>query len=299
MRNDTGRRGIAGRPDGSRGCLLVAATLALLVGTSCETEDAWIRRHFAVEQLSFPGEVITLPTTRWDALFLVEATFADSGPHIMILDTGVYETMVANDVGGNLPQDEEGHRRIAALQIGAVELRDVAAVTHDLSDIRRAMGTQVSGILGMGAFSECLLTFDYPAGEVRLSRGALRRDDSTWYYGLDTQARPTLPIALDSLRDHVMLDTGAAADLVLPSLDGVRVVDLPKSGAPLVNLSGTYRSSTARAAATARIGPLEIDQPRIQVNLNSVPIAGARLFRDHAVTFDQRQQLVRFEHARH
>ena len=49
------------------------------------------------------------------------------------------------------------------------------------------------------------------------------------------------------------------------------------------------------AAGVASLGPIRREQPWIIVQKHGLPIAGAKLFQEYALTFDQRRQLLRFE----
>ena len=51
----------------------------------------------------------------------------------------------------------------------------------------------------------------------------------------------------------------------------------------------------AQAAGVASLGPMRLEQPRIIMQKHSFPIAGAQLFQDYILTFDQRRRLLRFE----
>lgn len=276
---------------------LGAAALVCACGTPGHT---LYFEGFAARSVEFPGDRVVIPTRRWNELFLVDGKLNET-PVTMVVDTGLYETFLRSTLVAGLTRDAEARCHIDSLTIGPLVLRDLMGTAYPIEQVAEALGVPIDGILGLSAFRELLLTFDYPAGELSVARGSLARAPDTLDFEWDDQHRPVAPLALCDYRTEVMLDTGAAAPLMLPLSSEVTLVEPLAQADSIVNLSGKFRASMGRAACEARIGTARgasvvLEPPAILFS-DTIPIAGAQLFGDFAVTFDQRRRLVRFTRA--
>lgn len=88
---------------------------------------------------------------------------ADGAMTRMLVDTGAFETVVDRTIASRLGF-EAGHGVIASLALGSLVVRNVPAVSRDLSGLGRSLGAPVTGVVGMRLLALLHATIDYPSG---------------------------------------------------------------------------------------------------------------------------------------
>jgi hypothetical protein len=263
-----------------------------------------------------PPEGIDLPMTLVDHLPAVEVMVNGSGPYRFAIDTGAAGALrVDSDlarklgmkkVGEVLGGDPSGKNPVSmtvvqvdSVQLGGATFVRIDSATRDYQKENRLEG--VDGIVGFGLFSGFTVTFDFPAGRLRLELRDLPPAN-----GLDVlpytdgDGVPSIAIQVDSLDMVAHIDVGSMGGFVLPE----RLIGkLPLGGEPKVigtarTASNTFEIRGAPLHGTLRVGGLEFVDPRLEFQ-PIMPDAniGSRVLRDFRVSFDTRNKRVRFTRA--
>jgi hypothetical protein len=261
------------------------------------------------ETLAPPGETV-LPATMCGDAFLVSARINDRGPYTLLVDTGAASVVLTPDVAAEM-QDRIGRTfvpavgatgrrvpvtqrvRVDELAVGELRLRGFNALVMDLKGFETALGGDLDGILGYPAFRDLLLVLDYPAGQVRIARGALSPGDSDV---LRTRGRqtPQVPVRLQGRTLDVVVDSGSSGDLMLRWRGALEYKVQPRVVGTVLAIGGTDVRKVGRAAGEAVIAGRSFVEPFIEPSRHT-SLVGTQLLREFRVTFDQRSGLARFE----
>ncbi|MCP4592854.1 MAG: hypothetical protein GY842_19130, partial [bacterium] len=184
------------------------------------------------------------------------------------------------------------------LELGAARFRGVDAVVVDLGFIVGG-NRAIDGLLGFGLFADCLLTLDYPAKKVRLEQGVLpphRGKDILRYQIAQRCPRVTLRLADRTVR--LAVDSGSNGALTLPrSLrKKLRFHAPPVAMGRVQRTGGAHAAEIARVVGTLKVGRHQIADPLVRLFGRS-GVLGNRILQHFAVSFDQRNALVRFVRA--
>ncbi|MFT7536398.1 MAG: hypothetical protein ACI85K_002352 [Hyphomicrobiaceae bacterium] len=113
------------------------------------------------------GEV-QLPTQRHGNYYLVDALIDCQGPDPILLDTGAGTTVLSPHVA---KQTGVSHRMDSVRNGGFLATGSIPCRVQSLEQVSHALGFQIEGILAQQVFKGMLLTYDFPAGEVRVRSG--------------------------------------------------------------------------------------------------------------------------------
>jgi hypothetical protein len=246
----------------------------------------------------------------------VDVLVNGKGPYRFAIDTGgagalrvsaaLAKELGLKTVGEVWAGDPSGKNRerrevvaVDSVQLGAATFVRMDASTRSESQSARLPG--VDGIIGFGLFSGYTVTFDYPAGRLRLEPKDLplpNGDDIVPYS--DEDGVPSITIRVDSLEMIAHVDAGSMGGFVLPE----KVMDrLPLAAEPVVigrasTISNTFEIKGAPLRGTVSIGGIEFVDPRLEFQ-PIMPDAnvGSRVLRDFRVSFDTRNKRIRLTRA--
>lgn len=277
--------------------LPAAITLVILTGAS-----ASIPAQDTIHQA--PMEV-----TRGKPYVMV--TVNGKGPFRFLIDTGTGgEAIVTPELASILQLPETGKiilndptglggqeaplRTIDTLEVAGVEFYALKAAEHALL----ASDGSCDGILGFPLFRGLLLTLDYPGRRLVLADGELDADGDTSVQPF--RLKDSVPIAdltIGDLHVDALLDSGGAG-LSLPErlIPQLAFTSAPKLFGRAHSLSTLFDVKVAKLATDVQLGDIALDQPWIEIN-PAFPLAnfGAVPMQHFVVTFDQDNQLVRFD----
>lgn len=234
------------------------------------------------------------------------------GPYRVIVDTGAAGTVIAEPLARELGLPEQarasmgaggsGRRvpatltRLETVTLDDLELAGVAAVFGDLSVAQR-VAPDVQGVLGAGTLDGLLLTFDYPAGRLRVEPGELPAADGRTIFEWPAEdAVPSLPVDVAGLPLRMDLDTGANGGFVLAAgveqqLDWLEPLT---DGRPLRTVDGETATRDGRLRGRVRIGEHDFVDPAASVRADGDRSrVGYALLKDFVVTLDARNRRVR------
>jgi predicted aspartyl protease len=284
---------------------------ALLAG--CAT-PADLRPEPTAALIEGEAPSVVLPTRRCANYFLADVTINGRGPYAMLVDTGASHTVVSARVARDLEADAtpmalgaargsqgrtqkiESLVRARSLRAGALELREFNAITLDLAGVQAALGTRLDGILGYNAFGGLLLTFDYPASEVRVARGALPTPDGDRVLKLVSQERPEVVARVNGRPRTMLIDTGKAGAFTLSRFDRLDFLAPPADVSTGVAIGGSFVLRAGRLADDVTLGGVTFARPIVE-NSDSSDLIGAEALKPFVVTFDARRARVRLEGA--
>jgi hypothetical protein len=183
---------------------------------------------------------------------------------------------------------------LKSLLVAGVEFTGVRAVVH-------ALGSEeppCQGLLALALFRDSLLTLDFPNRELRLASGSLSPDGGQFVLPYRMPAGlPIITIRFGKSITDAQIDSGGTG-LSLPENLASR---LKFASDPLEigygsSLSTRFRIKEAKLASDVSLGRYTFKQPWVEVN-RAFPLVnlGASAMQTFAVTFDQKNALVRFE----
>jgi len=233
------------------------------------------------------------------------------GPFRFVIDTGTGgEAFVTAELADRLglpvtgqvrlsdPSGQGGQRApmvlIDSLEVAGAQFTHVKAVEHALS----AGDGPCAGLLGFVLFRNYLLTLDFPNRKLLLSDGALKPDGghSVLPFRMP-EGVPIVPMRVDGVHIDAQIDSGGGG-LSLPEN---LVPRLKFSAGPALfsngqSLSTRFQIKAAKLASDVRVGGYTFNQPFVEIN-PAFPLAnfGSCPMQSFALTFDQRNGLVRFE----
>ncbi len=257
------------------------------------------------------GGEVTLPARRLGDLLVVEVEIDGKGPYAFLVDTGTAATVVSPAVASQLPprarrrpvytRDSGGRERrvgqevvVPRLVLGGAEFRNFRAMEIELSELEAATGFRIDGLLGFSLFSQCLLTIDFHAGQLRLASGRLDHPDGQEVLPLKiVNGAPQVTLLVGDAQVPVVIDSGSVEPVTIPAAAAPRLASGPAPGPLMAGLTGRHRSQVGRLAEPLRLGRTSFTGAI--VFLRDAPAAvGVPLLKPFAVTFDAASQAARF-----
>jgi predicted aspartyl protease len=242
----------------------------------------------------------------------VMVTINGRGPFRFVIDTGTGgDALVSPELAEQLalptvgqatlsdPSGQGGRKvpivQIDSLKVAGVEFTKVRAVEHKFF----SEAGDAEGLLGFTLFRDYLLTLDFPNRRVTLANGSLAPDGEKTV--LPFRMPAGVPIAwlkVDGLQPiEAQLDSGGGG-LVLPQQLAARLkydVD-PVPFASGQSICTKFEIKAARLASDVKIGRYTFTHPVVEIH-PAFPLVnfGSPPMQMFAITFDQKNLLVRFE----
>ena len=245
---------------------------------------------------------------------VVEVQLNGQGPFAFMLDTGagmqadidtsVAERLKLRSTGRAISGDPSGQNdqqlttaTIEALTIGKAEFHHVTAlvrpqrITKDYPD--------VDGILGFALFTDYLLTLDYPAMQLKLSRGDLPVANHTDVLNFEIENRiPVIQLAIGKIRVRAHVDSGNfVAGFILPEevVGQLQLLSSPVTVGSARSVTNRIELKQVQLRDAIRIGSFEFPQPTVQFPALSDTNVGFKVLREFSVTFDQKNRRMKLE----
>ena len=268
------------------------------------------------EHSSVPPEGVEVPMELATHLPAIEVMVNGKGPFKFAIDTGgsgvarVDSALAAQlglpvvgEVWGGDPSGKNRRRMdvvgLQSIEIGGARFETLHASTRNYNEPGRMHG--VDGILGFGLFSGYTVTFDYPAGRLRIEPTALPPVDGKRVLDYtDADGIPSIHIQVGTMDMVAHVDAGSMGGFILPE----RVLDqLPLAGPPKVvgkarTVSNTFEIKAAPLKGTLTIGDIAFEDPSLEFQ-PIMPDAnvGSRILRDFRLSFDTKNKRIRFTRA--
>lgn len=232
-------------------------------------------------------------------LFAID-TGAEGGPR---LDSSLMEKlelkpsgqMRAGDPSGRNPQMADTVK-LDSVEVGGLRFTGLDATSRNYKNSPRPLAAD--GIIGLGLFLDYLLTLDFPAKVVRISRGELPKADGQEILDYKPEhGIPSVELSVGGTKITAHLDSGnRVGAFVFPT---AFVEKLTRASEPAVvgrarSASGEMEIKQVQIKEMVRLGQYEFPEPTITFPaLGEMANVGAKVLGDFAITFDQKNQRVR------
>jgi hypothetical protein len=287
--------------------------LACLVFTSARAQQP-ARPSAPIAAIPSSGVEVPLRLVRGRPL--VDVRINGGGPYTFLFDTGAagdaradaglaekLKLPVIGESRGGAPGGQVATMPIVqfdTVEIGAAKWAPVAAPSRDYNQRERSGEPHIDGIVGLGLFTDALVTLDFPRGVLRIVPGALPEPDGKDVLAFENPRRVvqiTLDVAGTSMTGDI--DTGGPDGVTLPGgmMDKVPLAQPARVIAQGATVSGPMDISEGTLRGSVTIGRYVITNPAVQF-VPPFPHAnlGIALLSQFALTFDQKNKRVRFAH---
>ena len=243
---------------------------------------------------------------------VISAKINGQGPWDFILDTGcslsaIIDASVIEELeiepGEALPfLGMEAHEVwIETIQFGELALSGVASVSTKTGRMVSGMNT-TKGILGIGLFADCLLTFDFPEKQFVVALGELPEADQEEILAYQSEGFIEFDADVAGVQIPMHLDTGSPGDLMLINRYDKK---LPLTAEPTAagSVQTPMGGATVRNATLdglLKIGRHEFTNPKLrfadlpQMTRSGAGNIGSGLLQHFAITLDQQNRRLRF-----
>lgn len=305
--------------------LLLLAVLA--AGAACTTD---LPRRVATR--SAIDQTVRVPMRVYNDVPIVQVSINGAGPLNMIVDTGIASVALSSDVVEQLglPGASGGSRmirtgsgftaiegcRVATLTLGDIRFTNFDADVLDMPDSLIAATGPVHGLLGLRQFHHTRLTFDYPAGELRIepATGQRMTGPDVLDGRLARAQHVFVPITVAGEEVYAMLDTGTGAGFLLQPDHASRLTFShgPRRFGQNLTPTGTTERRLGRLDGAIRVGPHLFVDPIVSIGASPevlspagdqrrfgklVPLVGGETLRRFVFTLDLSTHQARLAHA--
>ena len=258
---------------------------------------------------------VELPMKFRDGEPVVEVMINGQGPFLFAIDTGgqgeiradisLVEKLGLKKVGEVIEGDPSGKNNrtadlvgIDSIKIGNLEFRNLEAATRDYN---RRPGMKIDGILCFELFKNHLLTLDYPAKIVRVEEGSLPQANGKDILSFENpRGIPVIKLGVGNQTIDTHIDSGNAnGGFVFPTerIEKLSLASEPKVVGRAQTVTNVFEIKEVKIKDTIRFGSFEYSEPTIVYPGPSPREAniGARILRDYALTFDQKNKRVKLD----
>jgi predicted aspartyl protease len=241
----------------------------------------------------------------------VMVTVNGKGPFRFVIDTGTGgQAFVSSELAQELDLPSTGRIRVSdpsrqggqkvpmvsikSLNVAGIEFTNIKAAVHRLGN----GDGSYQGLLGFVLFRDYLLTLDFPRRELRLTSGTLAPDGEQFVLPFRMpDGLPIVSLHIDGLAIDAQIDSGGTG-LSLPQNFSARL-RFATDPAPFriaQSLSTRFQIETAKLSENVHLGAYTFKRPNVELN-RAFPLAnfGSTPMQSFAITFDQKNELVRFE----
>ena len=264
---------------------IALAGVAVAATSACTTPSPYPERA----TLPSMETAYALPTERCGDYLVVQTRIDGAGPFPLLLDSGAGRTILDPHVVA-----EAGlGRTIDSLAMGEYVVREFGYGTLDMEELSSALGRRIDGILGHPVFAGVLLEWDVHRGTVAVSAGSLDPSDPGVVPAREHR-RPFVGSIVGTDTLWVLIDTGSSHGLTLRDPDRFEYLTPLEVTGARTRVDGVHLVRSGRLAGEVRIGPMRVDRP-VVVNSVSVDLVGQDVLRHFRITFDQVNDLIRFQ----
>jgi len=241
----------------------------------------------------------------------VMVTVNGKGPFRFVIDTGTSGgAFITPELTGILGLSAVGQARLSdpskqsvqsvpivmihSLAVAGFEFRDVKARVHVLGNGEGSY----QGLLGFSLFRDCLLTLDFPNRELTLADGSLLSDGEHSVLSFRMpDGIPIVNLRIGGVPIDAQIDSGGDG-LLLPDRLAARLkfASDPAEFGNGESLSTRFQIRAARLAPNVEVGDYFFKRAFVEIG-GAFPLAnfGSSPLQAFAVTFDQKNRLVRFK----
>ena len=265
--------------------------------------------------IEVPPNGVTVPMQGMEGRPIVELKINGRGPYRFILDTGAVTTVVSDELSRELSLTPPAGVQVASVglgpapaivlihdvRIGDAVLEDMIAAVMPLGGLLKGENAP-RGVLSAACFPGYLLTYNYPAKQILIKKGALASADSkSIFQYTEDQVLPTVQVRIAGHDTMVHVDTGSAFGLTLPVkfLAELPPASQPKEAGTVRTGGGEFPVSIARVNGTIELGKyrLTLDEVRFSDARPGPAVGniGYDVLRDFVVTLDSKNRRIRLD----
>ena len=181
--------------------------------------------------------------------------------------------------------------RIDSLKVAGVEFKNVRATEFP------SAGRDFDGILGFPLFHDYLFTLDYPNAKLTLAHGSLPLADGNEIVPFTMPDNvPVIELTVGSQKVDAHVDSrGRALSVPAKYAASLQFVSEPVVIGRGRTVSNDFEIKGAQLASDVKLGGYTFTKPFLTLNpIFPIGNFGAAVLRNFAVTFDQKNKLVRF-----
>jgi hypothetical protein len=232
-------------------------------------------------------------------LFAID-TGAEGGPR---LDSSLVEKLGLKPSGQMREGDPSGRNprmadtvKLDSIEVGGLRFTGLTATSRNYKNSPRPLAAD--GIIGLGPFRDYLLTLDFPARMVRISRGELPKADGAEI--LDYQSEhgtPSVELRVGDTKINAHLDSGnMIGAFVFPTsfVEKLALASEPVVVGRARSASGEMEIKQVQLKDVVKLGRHEFPGATIVYPaLGDIGNVGLKTLSQFVITFDQQHQRVR------
>ena len=294
---------IFGKKAVSIGLILAAV---LMVGA----QSSFARESSAdIGEVVFAGDSLVLPLKEHEVHPRLLVDFGDGEQYEFIVDTGASVNVIDISIAESLGLEVVGETEIGApggpqipakivkvpsAGVGDATIKNAEFVTMDVKGFSRG---STHGVLGVGLFSDYLLTFDRRAGHIELSHDNLATNGHGVlpYDPAHGQIEIEMDVAGTTVAAHI--DTGSMGEFMLPG-EMMESLSLQKTQSERkARLVGGNRDiKFAQLIGDIQFAGFQFENPNIAFMTPSPGAGnvGSGILADYVVSLDQKNELIAF-----
>jgi predicted aspartyl protease len=282
------------------------ALVALLASNSSVARDS----DADIGEVTFAGEQTLLQLQEKEVHARLTVDLGDGEEYVFLVDTGASVNVIDTTVAESLGYEVVGETEIGApggpqipskivsvptAHIGDTTISGAEFVTMDILGFS---GGRMHGVIGVGLFSDYLVTFDRGAGHIKLSRAALSSEQHgvVAYDPADSQIEIGITVAGKPAVAHI--DTGSMGEFMLPG-DMMASLPLEKSDSTMkAKLVGGERDiQFAELQGSVEFAGMEFVKPNVAFMTPSTGSGniGSGILSNYVVSIDQKNHLIAFQ----
>jgi predicted aspartyl protease len=257
------------------------------------------------------AKAVTVPIDLSTGHPVVQVLINGHGPYRFLLDTGCAETHVSHALAQGLdlpPTGSKGTFRnavgkeieyagvlIDSIQLGEATFPSRNVLSRSFESAQRN-GDSDDGILGYHLFDGCLVTLDFPAGQLVIQKGRLAAADGRDVLAFVHEQSPTVEVSFGDMKVNTLIDTGCTGSFMLPTEIAGRMAPLrpPRQRwSKLAGEEGVRAAQVMRMKESVRIGAQVIAEPIVDSRPDYPAVVGMDVLRHFAVTLDVGNRRVR------
>ena len=233
------------------------------------------------------SEPIVLPTTSCGRFFIAETYINGQGPFSMLLDSGASKTVLSEEVAKSIGVKS----RISKLAIGDLKLSGrIKCSVNKIDHLDDALGMNIDGILGHSVFKKVLLTYDYPADQIRVRVGELDKS-MPGIAPMSKSSRPFLGAMIGDQKVNILLDTGSSGGLSIDKFKSLDFIADPIPTGAIMRIDGMHLVQHGRLQDNVQFGSFLLIQPIVKGAAGN-SLLGQEILKDYVLTIDQQNGFV-------
>jgi hypothetical protein len=190
-----------------------------------------------------------------------------------------------------------GSQKVAVVTINSLNIAGVEFGNVKAAQFPGGMVPNVDGIIGFKLFRDYIFTLDYPRRQLTLAQGSLPAADGKEIVPFRMPDDvPVIDLSIGTQKIDAHVDSGGKG-LSLPEkfAGNLKFVSEPVVVGRGRTIANDFEIKGAKLASDIRLGEYTFSNPFVEINpLFSIGNLGSFALRNFAVTFDQKNKLVRF-----